>query len=470
MNTELERSSSMGHIWRLWILLLVLATFGPLMDIVTGLPVNWLLGVLVLAMSMCAVLLWLRREGGAIRTIEGVLGRLPIGTAFGIYLLYFIGHGLRPSTDLLQTLFALRWPLIGFASYMTTSLILDEGEGREKSRRGSQLIQAMALASLLAALYGLFQAVVGLDNLKAWGLTQVSEIYVHEQANFLGGVKIFRIFGPLRRNEALGAFLYLGLVASGTALLQDRRPKLIFQAAIVASLPAIGLTLSLASIGTLVLWFLGVLVLLPGYRRLLFPVGVVGLLALFGLNLALNGLITARIEEHMGYARRGSGRFAMVSNWAAEMEGRSFAEGMFGTGVCTGLDAATLDRVGPALSNIGIEIADKDLFRCEWTREVRDTWYGTLSLEIGWLGLALFWLPLLVLGFQVVRKSRVAQGGQQSQTGILLGLGALALWPSGWVGALFAYMPVTAYFWNLVALAESENPISDSDETGPSFS
>lgn len=451
--------------WKLWLALLLVAAFGPFLDVVTHQPVNWLLGLLVLLFLFGSVILWWRRQRPAsVRSAIAMVRRHPVGLAFGIYILYFLWQAVRPETDMLQTLFALRWPLIGFAAYWTTVLLLADGEHRGKAARLGAFLRVVAIASLLASLYGLFQAAVGLETLEAWGLTQPGRIYTHNQPLAGGSMRIFRIFGPLRRNEALGAFLYLGLVASGTALILGQRPKGLFLASAAVSLPALGLTLSLASIGTLFLWLVGVLVFLPRYRRILLTVGGAGLVALIVVNFALGGLVQARINEHIGYAIRGEGRFGQVSKWLSVTAQRSPGEKILGTGVCTGLNESTLERVESLLQTLRLNIGKEDLFNCNWQQWVQDTWYGTLSLELGLLGLALFWSPFLVLGVLLVRWWWTKPKAQQPESNLILGLGALALWPAGWVGALIAYMPVTAYFWSIVALAEGSwetTPISE---------
>lgn len=453
----MNESGTFVRIWKAWIALLAVAAFGPLLDVLTNQPVNWALGLLVLLAWLVVLVLWWRARTRTISEMGHVIRAHPVGVAFAFYIFYNLLEMIRPDTSTLQTLFALRWPLIGFASYWMTVLIKSRLEWESQwGRRMSQFMQVVVIVSLLAALYGLFQFAVGLDRLQAWGLTQPSETYVHYQSNFMGGVKIFRIFGPLRRNEAFGAFLYLGLVFSITAYLAGLAPKRLSLASILTSFVALALTLSLASIGTFVLWLVGILVFLPRFRRYLLITGAVAVAGLVVLNFALGGLVTSRVMEHLTNLRNGAGRFGLISNWSAEMTDRGLVQGMIGTGVCTGLNEATLDRIGGVLGSVGVHIGSDTLFNCDWQRKVQDTWYGTMSLEIGWLGLLLFWLPFGLLAFNLFKQLRGQEPGGRRDLSLALGWGALALWPSGWLGALIAYMPVTAYFWTLVAISEPD--------------
>lgn len=440
-------------LWPLWLGLLAVSAFGPLLDVATGQPINWLFGLLVLvALVLLAAPRVLMGRARILEWIRRGVSEQPVGLALSAYILFFLLQALRPDTNTINTLLALRWPLLGAAAYWMTAILLTEPETRESRIRDFLLMVTVVTA--IVAIYGLFQYAVGLEQLKEWGLAPADARLV-KQGNFRGGEEIFRIFGPLRRNEAMGAFMVLGLSGAFVAFLQRVGPRWLTLGTLLVGLTALVLAMSLTSIGTFFIWIALIFLFMPASRKLLMGPIMLLLVGPLVLNAALDGLVVARVQGHLNQARAGTGRLEETQDWIAEMGDRSLDRQLLGTGVCTGINLSTLNRVGTMFQRIGIEIEEDELFDCGWQREIQDTWYGTMSLEIGWIGVLLFWLPFGLLAFWQLPRLRHRPSDGTRRIQLALALAALAFWPSGWVGALIAYMPVTAYFWSFVALAQS---------------
>lgn len=443
--------------WRfLWLGTTGIAAFGPFLDIVTHQPVNWLVGLAVLVFWALMLARPALRWSDAREAIRDAPPRLPVlGTLLSLYVVYLLLQALRPDVETWKAMLVLRAPLIGLAAYFLTTYSFQPGMSRnDVIGLVAQFLRVVVVVGAIVAAYSLLQFAVGFDRLQAWGLTESGGSYLQNQRNLDGGTTVFRVFGTMRRNEALGAFLYLNIVACAVVLRLGLRPRWLVRASLALSLTALLLALSLTSLVTLLIWS-GLLVVTVRSKRLAsYGIALSGLIFVgaVAVNRSLGGLITLRVAEHVVDTREGIGRVQMFTNWLSEMSDRPTLQAMFGSGICTGADEDVLGRLGDVLQTIGIRTAASS--RCGWQREIHDNWYATHSLEIGWLGLLLVWgIFVLII---IYALPRVRRRWEEPERGAwtMLALGVLALWPSGFVGALIMYMPIALFFWSMVALLD----------------
>ena len=441
---------------RAWFGAVIVAAFGPFIDVATHQPFNWLFGSAILLFAMVCL------GEPVIRGMIGRRSRWPqvrypwvLGGASAVYCLYYLLQALRPDVEPVNALLGWRTPLIALAAYIMTRFAFQEHLSDDQlSERIGQFLWVLVCIAIPVSLYGVFQFVVGLDRLSAWGLVESTELAQHFQRNLEGGLPIFRIFSTFRRSEQFGTFLYMCVVATAVTLRLGRHPRWIIFVSLGSCLVALMLALSLTNIVGLVIW-LALLVLLTRSWRLAFLAFVVfALLIISGVLIDqwVNGLIGIRIAEHVLDTQEGVGRVQMSVNWMLELGDRGVLLRTFGSGICTGLDEFTLGRIQDLLSAVGLHPGA--LFACDWTREIHDNWYATHSLEIGLLGLAIIWsLYALVLVYTVPRLRRVWREPERSAYTILAA-GVLAIWPTGFVGALVTLMPMSLYFSVLIALLD----------------
>ena len=447
---------SQGSWWKLWLAIIFLSAFGPFLDVVTGQPINWLIGLVVILLFLLSQFARLfARPNGEFKKSSLRVYLPVVGAALSIYMLYSLAQAFRPDVETWSTLLALRAPLIGFAGYFLTLYGFRENmDSGEVISRVRQLLLLFIFVSLVVAAYGVFQFIVGFERLQAWGLVDPSVRYLHYQRNLGGGTPIFRVFSTMRRNEVLGVLLYLNMVACAVALRLNLHPRWLILTSLGLSSLSLILSFSLTSIVMLFIW-LGLVVISTRSRQALRVVIIfafLGLLSIFLVNSLTGGIIQARFAEHLLDTEEDIGRVRMFMNWMEEMIERPIFTGMLGTGICTSLDEGTVGRLSDVLGLAGIQI--RDGFECGWQREVHDNWYATHSLEIGWLGLLLFWLVFLLIGISIIPKLRRHWRQPEAGAWLMLALGVLALWPAGFVGALIMYMPITLYFWSFAALIE----------------
>ncbi len=443
--------------WVSWLGIVAVSAFGPFLDIVTHQPVNWLIGLMVLLLFALLLAKPILHQVVTHAAKISLRIRLPVlGFVFLLYNLYFLLQALRPGVEIWNGLLAFRTPLIGLAAYFLTMYGFDAHMNRRTFMDHlRQFLYVFVTVGMIVADYGLFQFVAGFDRLQAWGLTEAGGLYFHYQINLNEGAPIFRIFSTMRRNEVLGAFLYLNIVAGAIAFRLELRPRWLTLTSLALSSAALILTLSLTSLVTLGIW-IGLLVFTSGSKRLVgraIALGVLSVLVTLGINQLLGGLIGIRFEEHVLHTQEGRGRVQMFLNWIAETSERPLLQIMFGSGLCTGVDEDTLARIGNVLSTLGIRVGA--LFECGWKREVHDNWYATHSLEIGWFGLLLIWLVFGLVPVYILPRLRRRWKEPERGAWTMLALGVLAVWPSGFVTALILYMPITLYFWSMVALLDA---------------
>lgn len=442
---------------RIWFGVVIVAAFGPFIDVITHQPFNWLFGSAILLFALMCV---------AEPVIRGVIGRSSrwprvsypwaLGGASALYCVYFLLQALRPDVDPMNGLLGWRTPLIGLAGYAMTRFAFREPLSQEQvAHRVGQFLWVFVCISIPVALYGIFQFVVGLDRLTAWGLVESAEMVQHFQRNLEGGgLPIFRIFSTFRRSEQFGTFLYMCVVAAATSLRLGRRPRWLIFTSIGVCLVALMLALSLTNIVGLVIWLGALVVLTRSWRLALLAFAVFTLLVIAGvaINEWLNGLIGVRVAEHILDTQEGVGRVQMSINWMLELGDRGIVWRLFGSGICTGLDEPTLRRIQDVFSAIGI--SPGALFACAWSREIHDNWYATHSLEIGLVGLGIIWLLYLIVLVYTVPRVRRFWGEPYRGGYTILAAGVVALWPSGFVGALVTLMPMTIYFSTFLALLD----------------
>jgi hypothetical protein len=444
--------------WRLWLSLIFIAAFGPFLDILTGQPINWVIGFAVLVLFIFNQFVhFLRRVFSTNRSVSPRLVFPILGSLFLLYNIYFFLQSLRPDGSVWNGLMAFRISAIGLSAYFLTFSGFQRGMNQDEVlKRLRQFLLIFVVVGLIVAAYGIFQFLVGFERLQAWGLTDLSVRYHHNQRNLNGGTPIFRIFGTLRRNETLGIFMYLNIVACVVSTRFGLRPKWLLGGSFILSLVAMLLTLSLTSNLLFILWILMVVITSQSFKRSIqtLSLGVIGLVVIFIGNQLLGGIIETRLAEHVLDTQQGIGRVKMSQNWIAEIGDRSFSLAMFGSGICTGLDEGSFNRIQNILGKIGI---DEDVSKvvCGWSRPVYDNWFATHSLEIGLVGLGIFWSIFFVIIISTI--PRLTKRWQQPYRSgwRMLALGVFAIWPSGFVGALIGYMPITVYFWSLVALIEA---------------
>lgn len=441
--------------WITWLAVVALSAFGPFLDLITGMPVNWVIGMLVL--MLCGVMIVRLAVTRSSRVVPRAGRSVPpvLGIAYALYLVYLFLQSLRPDVDLINTVLGFRAPLIGIAAYLLTLYVFRNRMTRaEIAPRLQAFLTLCMIVGVIVGAYGLFQFLIGYDRLQALGLIDPNALPLHNQRNLGEGTTIFRIFSTLRRNEVLGVFLYLNVVASAFAAQLRVTPRWWPWLSLTLSLVVMLLALSLTSIVSLMIW-IGLVVLASGSRKFIWRTilaATVGLVVLLLVNYLLGGLLWTRVQEHVLDAGQGIGRLQMFENWIRELAGRSPGPLLLGTGVCTGLDEDALGRIGTVLQSLGLHVGD--LFQCGWQLEIHDNWFATHSLEIGLVGLLLFWLIFAALALVVLPELKRRWEGAAKSGWILFGTGLLALWFSGFVGALLLYMPITLYFWSFMALLD----------------
>ncbi len=451
--------------WEIWLLVCSIAAFGPFLDIVTDKPISWLVGMLVLVMFLIMILRLLSVNQNATETVRRRHPIPVLGMGFGIYLAYLFLQTLRPDVENVNALLSLRAPLIGFAAYCLTIYSVRHYNRTELETRLCQFFLVFMILGIIVSLYGLIQYALGPTQLQNLGLLDPAGNAFHNQRNLNGGTTIFRIYSTLRRNEVLGTFLYLNIIISTVAIFFRVQPRWLIYLSIIVSAIVMLLALSLTSIALLFIWLL-LVVLISKSKRLVIGTVMLGLLSclvIIGMNFVLNGLIVVRLQEHFLDAEEGVGRLEMFLNWVTEMSHRSVPQLFFGTGVCTGLDADTLGRVAELLRQLGIQVGQ--IFACGWRLEIHDNWFATQSLEIGVVGLILFWLIFLLLLLEVLPRLGKRWKATLRSGWIMLAMGILAFWFSGFVGALILYMPITIYFWSLVGFLDLGAGVSPTPKT-----
>jgi len=187
-------------------------------------------------------------------------------------------------------------------------------------------------------------------------------------------------------------------------------------------------------------------------KRKVVIIGIITIILLININQLLGGLITTRIEEHVLDTEQGVGRVQMIKNWLAELGGRNAYFFFFGSGICTGADEATLSRINKILEIFNISKGVK--FDCGWGREIHDNWFATHSLEVGVIGLMIYWLIFISIVIYHIPKIRKTWKEPERTMWTWIALGVLAIWPAGFVGAITHYMPITVYFFCLIALLD----------------
>jgi len=442
--------------WRSWLVVVAVSAIGPFLDIVTHYPINWLIGLVVLFMASALLLRAILRWRPQALAAPAPL-RLPVlGICLGIYVAYFFIQALRPDVNRASALLEMRAPLIGLAAYgITVYWLWPSIKQQQGLRLLRQFLVLFVAVSLVVAAYGLFQAAVGFNRLQAWGLTEAGGVYFQNQTNFNGGTVIFRIFSTMRRNEVLGVFLYLSIIMGVAALQLRVGSRWLVLTSLGLSTLALLLALSLTSVVMLGAWIASLFLFSKLSKRWLVRLTTLGVFALgvtLIVNQVLGGLIAVRFQEHVVDTQQGIGRVQMAQNWMAEMYDRPLLQGMFGSGLCLGLDDATLGRLQSVLNTLGVNVGAST--PCGWQREIHDNWYATHSLEIGWLGLLPIWLLFGLLAVDTLPRLRRRWREPERSALTMLALGALMFWPAGFVGDLIVYMPINVYFWSLIGFLE----------------
>jgi hypothetical protein len=443
--------------WNIWLSVVFLAAFGPFLDIITGQPINWLIGLGILVFLVFNQFSRYRSRIFSRIVVETKRTTIPVlGSIFLLYNIYFFLQAIRPDGSPWNGLMAFRIAAIGVSAYFLTFSGFRKGMSQEEVvKRLCQFLLIFIITGLIVATYGIFQFLVGFDRLQALGLTDPSVHYLHNQRNLNGGTTIFRIFGTLRRNETMGIFMYLNIVASVVGVRFGIRPKWLPVVNTLLCLIAMLITFSLTSLVLFLLWLILIIITSFSFKSLLkaFMVGIIGLAIILIGNQLMGGIIKTRLAEHVLDTQEGIGRVKMAQNWIAEIGDRPFLLGMFGTGICTGVDEGSLSRIQNLLDKIGFNDGTS-IVTCGWSREVYDNWYATHSLEVGLVGLVIFWSIFVLLIISTLpRLAKIWQQPYKSGW-IILTLGLFAVWPAGFVGALIWYMPITMYYWSLIALVE----------------
>jgi hypothetical protein len=445
-----------GKRWILWLSVICASAFGPLMDILLRQPVNWMIGLFVLILFAIDQFYWIGRR--VVKRSNKTIGAFlpPLASVFLLYNIYFFLQALRPDGSIWNGMMAFRVAVIGLAAiFLTFNGFRWTMSQDQVVLRLRQFLLVFIITGLIVAIYGIFQFIVGYDQLVAWGLTDPSVQYLHNQRNLNSGTTIFRIFGTLRRNETMGVFMYLSIVAAVVGIRFRIQPKSLAYISLFFCLIAMLLTLSLTSSFLLVFWIFLVFITSFSLKTSLRVLGIGSTAFLFIMlaNHLMGGIIQTRVAEHFLDTQEGIGRVKMAQNWITELSERPLVTGMLGTGICTGLDEGSFTRIQNVLNSLGIS-AQTSSVKCGWGLQVQDNWYATHSLEIGWLGLVIFWMIFFLLLISTIPKL-VKRWQEPYRSGWkIMALGLLALWPSGFVGALIWYMPITAYFWSMMALVE----------------
>ena len=438
-----RRTAGISRSWRWWLGLIAISAFGPFLDVITRQPVNWLLGLSVLIFAGGVVVSQLVRPFR--------MRAVPYMTLTVIAWNYwYFTQLLRPDINHINALLAFRVPLVSLAAYVLTVLLAMRCRTREALQAAIVKFAGMvATVGVIVSAYSIFQWIVGYERLERWRLIEPAGFYL--VPNVLNDSVVFRVFGTMRRNEALAAFLLVVEIVAISAwrLPGINRRRLLV--AIVLSLGAMFLSLSLTGITIFVIWLCLMAVTKMSWRMIRVAI-VLLLLAAVGGYVAddlTHGLLRMRIYGHRLDVANDQGRLQMFENWIAEMGDRSIVPLLVGSGICTGVEETSAGRIEKVLRGFGLQA---EIIPCGWSREVHDNWFGTLSLEVGVVGLILVWLFYLAAAVYAIRN-------RQSRTPLgvfvfMTSLGIVAFWPSGFVGALTLYHPVNIYFWSMAGIIE----------------
>jgi hypothetical protein len=432
--------------WRRWVGLIGLSAFGPLFDIVTRLPVNWLIASAVLIFAAGVFVHELVRPSMRLRAT-------PLLTIVILaWNYYYFAQVLHPGANHLNALMAFRVPLVGLAAYVGTLLLALRCRSRAGLEQAlAKYVHVVLGVGSIVAVYALFQWLVGYDRLAAFHLLEPGGFYL--VPNVIDGSAVFRPFGTMRRNEALAAFLVIVEIVALSAWRLPAVSKKWLYIGIPICLAGMFISLSLTGIAIFIIWLCMLAVMKLTWKSFRIAV-VVFLLTVIGAlaaDRATNGLIRMRIYGHRLDVAQGVGRLEMFKNWIAEMRDRSLIPALFGTGICTGVDETSAERLNSILSAFGVQ---PEVVSCGWSHEVHDDWFATLSLEVGLIGLSLVWCFYGVAALYAIRSRRSV--APIRTFGFMAALGLVAFWPAGFVGALTLYHPVNVYFWSMAALVEAD--------------
>jgi hypothetical protein len=438
-----------------WVLvygLIVGAVFGPLLDLLTGMPVVWVVGagVLVAAVGLA----W--REAV---DVPAPRTRSWVELALLLYLGYYLLQIVRLGDRMIAGLLLFREPVIAFATYWIVWRLLNR-DGRPFDDRLSQLARLVVACGTLAAAYGIFQYLAGFENLRAWGLLDPTSWYIHRERGLsrvmrLGeGVELFRISGPMRRNESFAFFLvfdmamWLVLIAEG----RIRRVWAILHALLVGI--ALVLAFSLAALlHAGMLLAVALVVRLRAVRRAgVWALAAAGVLAIM-LNAATGGVLTARVIGHAWESQHGMGRLGIMQNFLRELTWRPPETVVLGSGI-TSSDEGTLERLRGVLGAMGLEPSDLSVER-ESAYAVSDSLYAYLVLDLGVIGLVLFLAPLLLMAGRVALLYAGSRNDRLKCSLLILALYVATMIPQGLLNTMYLVMPLPVLFWTAIAFLDA---------------
>ncbi len=440
--------------WRWWLALLTVSIFGPLIDLLTKTPFVWLVGFVILSLALSRTY----RH----RTLLHDVDRLTRSTTYSwliLYTGYYLLQVFRPGTNLVANILLFRQPVIWLLSYSLVRRMLAGAPDKIGDRLRS-FARVVAVSSIFAAAYGAFQFLAGEERLKSWGLLDPTSWYtIHDRG--LGGVELFRISGPLRRNEDFGFFMVAAILAIVVLSIGHcGRRKLLLLA---GALSVVGLLLSysLASLMHIVMFLLAYVLLAEKRLRKPLAHALVALLILAVLiNAVTGGVIRGRIEGHLLEAEDAlaggemGGRLYSLLNWFHEIGVRSPWQNVFGTGIVS--SDRSIERIGGALGSVGGPSSAEEIEGQRITRfTITDNWYANHWLDMGALGLLLLVGPLLTVLFRHVPAIRSIQDPSKRRIGLALALYVITMIPQGLLNTMFAVMPMPVIFWTIMAFIDT---------------
>jgi len=437
------------HIWVLWVGMIVVAMFGPLLDVLTQQPVVWLLGMAILGLTVVVMF----RQRISLSRVEAVLL---------LYVAYYFLQVLRPDTNILSNLLLFRQPLIWLCVLWVTRKLLKQSKDIQRTWR--QFAVVMIVAGTLAASYGLFQYAAGEERLKSLGLLDPSSWYVTHDRTISGDAReVFRIAGPMRRNETFG-FAMVFVIACGISLLQlGIRRRSLLVAALVVCLLALVLSFSIASYFYLamLLLVLAVTTASAKTRRIIFLRALpAALVAFVLLDSITNGTITGRFLSHYieisnvasGQNETAWGRLGTFISWGMNIADRTFMENLVGTGLIS--SDGSLDRIAGILAQFGISDPSTLLSERRVVMELSDNYYAYAQLDTGIIGLFLLLLPLLTVLVKLLPRIRHIQDRSFRAAMWTMGLYVVLMIPQGLINSMFNTMPMPMLFWSAVSFLE----------------
>ncbi len=437
-------TSSERVCWYMLLGTVFVAAFGAFLDIILHMPFMWLLSLFVIYFF---ALLQIR---GSLFPVgaTSIKKSLPlIGTALLCYAIYYFLQSIRVG---INGLLGFRKPFTNLAFYLITFQLLLRADRDELRDRLRDFALVILVAGIFVASYAIFQYVVGEQFLRSRGLVEAASSH---QGWYGKGMMAFRPYGTMRRAEGLGSFLYLDIVMAMILLgLGYRRRRLVWFNLILVA-PALILSMSLVSIVTTGLFFL--LTVPVGFselRKYAVPLFLILLVAAIGVNYISGNMLLGRFMWHLERAQEGEGRLELTMNWGREIMVRSIPQNLLGSGICTGIDDATLIRIRGVLDALGIPVGP--LFACSWQFEVHDNLYAVTYLEIGFIGFILLLLPML-LAFPIRQHLRYLRPVSAREAYRSLANFVIAAIPAGLVAGLLGPMPVCMYFWILMAFLDT---------------